>query len=555
MVRPASDPPSAPTPSTGSTAQLDLRRLPWARPLATDYAFNFAGVADFFAGDPSQEADWADAIRRAQQHPRRRAELADIIAAQQTRRAAPSAARAAAARLAEVDTVAVVTGQQAGLFGGPLYTLLKALSALQLAAQVQARHGVPTVAVFWVDSEDHDWDEVRACTVLDAAMTPVTVALPERHGDAVPVARVTLDASVDAAIATLEQTLPPTDFTAGVLADLRASYVAGVGMSDAFGRWLERVLGPHGLVVYDASDPAAKPLAAPVFAHELAHPGVTTTLATATGTRLAARGYHAQVHPTADATALFSLAGGRRSIRCHGDQFMIGDTAVEAAQVREEASAHPEQFSPNVLLRPLVQDTLFPTICYVGGPSELAYLGQLKDVYAHFGVPMPLVHPRGTATLLDAGARRFLTRSGLPIEAFQSQDESALNQWLESQIPATVEAAFGHAERAIAESMEAVIAAMPSVDPTLESTSRSTLTRMQQDLRSLHGKMITAAKRRDETLRRQFTRTRAVTFPGGTPQERTICVIGFLNLYGPALVDRLLADVLPSLGHHTLVFL
>ena len=225
----------------------------------------------------------------------------------------------------------------------------------------------------------------------------------------------------------------------------------------------------------------------------------------------------------------------------------------EPARGMQEAAATPSAFSPNVLLRPIVQDTLFPTICYVAGPNELAYLGQLRGVYDRFGVAMPLMYPRASATLVDAAAMRFLAKYRLPLEALQPQDELALNQLLESQIPPAVEASFSGASASIAQSMQSLIDAIPALDPTLEGAARSTLGRMQHDLQTLHGKMIHAAKKRDETLRRQFIRTRALAFPDGHAQERTIGFVSFLNQYGPALVDRLAEELPLDMGHHWIV--
>lgn len=532
---------------------IDVRRFPWIRRLAADYAYDFPSVEPFFAGNPTQSSAWADAIRRTQAHTRDRAGIAAILAAQQARRGAPAASVAAARKLADGQTVAVLTGQQAGLFGGPLFTLLKALTALKLAAQVERDHKVPAVAIFWIDAEDHDWDEVRSCSVYDSALAAHSVALPGRSADHAPVATVQLDQHITAALDQLEQLLPATEFRPALMADLRAAYAEGRGMADAFGRWMERVLGDRGLIVYDASDPAAKPLAGPLFVSELSKPGETATLAGRAGAQLVSRGYHSQVHAHDDGLALFHMQGGRRAIRQQDGAFVAGDVSVPQAAMVREAATSPASFSPNVLLRPVVQDTLFPTICYVAGPNELAYLGQLRGVYDRFGVPMPLMYPRASATLLDAPAMRFLAKYGMPIEALQPQDESALNQLLESQIPPAVESSFTNASAAVDSSMQAIIDAIPALDPTLEGATRSTLGRMQHDLQSLHNKMIQAAKRRDETLRRQYIRTRALAFPDGHAQERTIGFVSFLNQYGPALVDRLEQELPLDMGHHWIV--
>ena len=162
-------------------------------------------------------------------------------------------------------------------------------------------------------------------------------------------------------------------------------------------------------------------------------PGETVQLAALAGSDLAARGYHAQVHAQDDSLALFHLdRRRRRAIRQQDGSFVVGDAAVRRRRRwSSRRRERPAGFSPNVLLRPIVQDTLFPTICYVAGPNELAYLGQLRGVYEQFGVPMPLMYPRASATLLDSAALRFLTKYKLPLEALQAQDEAALNELLE----------------------------------------------------------------------------------------------------------------------------
>jgi bacillithiol biosynthesis cysteine-adding enzyme BshC len=313
------------------------------------------------------------------------------------------------------------------------------------------------------------------------------------------------------------------------------------------------VLGPRGLIVFDSSDPAAKPLAADVFVRELTSPGETSKLAIAAGADLVARGYHGQVQPQDAGVALFHLDGGRRPIRQHDGQFVVGDETFSPSALIELAKTAPTAFSPNVLLRPLVQDTLFPTICYVAGPNELAYLGQLRQVYERFGIPMPLMYPRSSATLVDSGALRFLQKYKLPLEALQPQDESSLNQLLEAQIPTSVEDSFSGVSHAIETTMGRLVQTIPALDPTLQGAAQSTLGRMQHDLSSLHNKIIQAAKRRDETLRRQYMRARALAFPMGHAQERTIGFVSFLNQYGPALIDRLVTELPLDPGHHWIV--
>jgi bacillithiol biosynthesis cysteine-adding enzyme BshC len=551
--------PAAAAPQTGEpTARtgIDLRRFPWVKRLAADYAYAFNGLAPFFSGNPADPSAWAVAIARTQAHPRQREQLARAIAGQQTRRGAPPEAVAAAGRLADARTVAVLTGQQAGLFGGPVYTLLKAITAMKLADEVSRRHAVRAVAVFWIEGEDHDWDEVRSCTVLGEDLACRTIELPQRApADPVPVATIQLDDHITTALQELEQALPASEFRDGLLADLRAAYTPGTGMADAFGRWIERVLGPRGLVVYDASDRETKTAVSQVFVRELSTPGETAASATKAGAELTAKGYHAQVQAADGGLSLFHVGGAeaRRPIRQENGQLHIGDASYTPAALAREAAERPASFSPGVLLRPIVQDSLFPTVCYVAGPSELAYLGQLRGVYEHFGVPMPIVYPRASATLIDSTASRFLSRYQFPLEALQAQDESALNELLKSHIPPEVDETFAATGSTIELEMQRVIDALLRLDPTLEGAARNTIGKMQHDLENLHGKTIQAAKRKNDTLRRQFLRTRALVFPNGHAQERTVGFVWFLNQYGPALVERLW-DALPiEMGQHWVI--
>ena len=528
--------------ATSARLPIDIRRFPWIRRLAADYAFDFARLSPFFAGNPADAAAWRDAIARAQRHPRNREALADLLEVQQRRRGAPPEAIAATARLRDANSVAVVTGQQAGLFGGPLYALLKAVTTLRLAERVQADHGVGAVAIFWVEGEDHDWDEVKTCNVLDSelALRPVTLATPAGANET-SVARLRLDGSVVPALEQLESVLQSTEFTPGVFERLRRAYRSGTGMVDAFAVLLESMFGPRGLIVYDAADAAAKPLVADLFAREVQYPGRTARLAREAGEALQAQGYHAQATPQEGSIALFHLNSTRAPL--HG----------EGPALVDEVRRFPERFSPNVLLRPLVQDTLFPTVCYVSGPNELGYLGQLRAVYDAFGVPMPLIHQRATATIVDSNTMRFLSKHEFPFEALRARDEGRLNELLEAQLPRLVESSLQDALQSAEARMQTLALHVKQVDPTLEGAVNSTLSRMQDDLKKLHGKIIQAAKRKDETLRRQYHHAQAQAFPGGHPQEREVGFIYFVNKYGPGLVDRLNDELPLDMGVHWVV--
>jgi bacillithiol biosynthesis cysteine-adding enzyme BshC len=530
---------------------VDLRDFPSTRRFNLDYVYDFSRLSEFFAGDPSRPEAWEAAITRVRDRKRSREALASIVAAQQLERGAPDAARGAATRLTDTSSVAIVTGQQAGVFGGPLYTLLKAVMTVRLADEVSKTYRLPVVPVFWIDSEDHDWAEVSTSRVLDRDLALRRVTVPGADGAGVaPVARVRLPASVSASIDALRDALPPTEFTDQLLVDLADAYRPGMGISAAFGRWIERLLGPQGLVVFDGADPAAKPLVSSVFQRELEEPARTAALAAEAGRALVERGYHMQVTPAPDSVSLFYLNSARLPIRVRDGALAVGDETRALDALRAEAETEPAHFSPNVVVRPIVQDTLFPTIAYVAGPNEMAYLAQLRRVYEYFDVPMPLVVPRASATILDSAAARFLTRYDLRLHDLRPPDESTLNRLLESRLPASVEQAFAGVRLAVTDGMTTLIGAVPAIDATLEGAARSTLGRIEHDLKALHTKIIHAAKKRDETLHRQFTRAQAQAFPEGDAQERAVGSISFLNRFGPSLVEHLRNELPLEPGCH-----
>ena len=531
---------------------VNYQRLSWTSRLARDYSYAFEKVADHYASPPGANGNWSNIIK-ARQSLRPDTAVSDVLEKQLVGRQAPTAALDAVKQLRHQESVAVVTGQQAGLFGGPLFTILKALTAIKLARQLADQYRVPVVPVFWVDGEDHDLEEIAHCSVIDTnlALQKTTLPLDEQKG--VPASSIRLDETIASTIASLEGSLSPTEFTEQLINDLKAAYRPGVRLVESFARWLDQLFGHHGLVIYDASDVAMKPFVQQLFMEELKHPGRTSRLAATAGAELESSGYHAQVAPAHDAVALFRIDGTRQAIKIAGDDFRVGTQTLTADEIFTELEQRPSSFSPNVLLRPITQDVLFPTIAYVSGPSELGYLGQLRQVYETFNIPMPVIYPRATATVVDMATLKFLDRYKVDFCELHAQDDSLLNALLTSQIPTEVEQALQDAEQTITERLNTLNNVVQKIDPTLAGTVKSTRGRMEKDLRSLRTKIIQAAKRRDETLRRQFNRARSQAFPSGEPQERAVAGVYFLNKYGSAFINRLFEELPIDPGDHWLL--
>ena len=540
--------------SIGESVQtLDSRAFSWTNPVLNRYVHDFASVSSLFSGNSAVADDWRTTIRRVVASRVGVPTSVSVLLPQLAGRRAPTAALDAAARLARPGAVAVVTGQQAGLFGGPLYTLLKAITALRLARWVEAEFDAPAVPIFWVESEDHDWAEIRSATFLDrhASLASATAIDPPGAG-VQPVAALEL-CDGDPVLKTLADQLAPTEFSGSLLDMLGRHYRPGTGVVRAFAGWMDELLGSEGLVVFEAHDPAAKPLAGSIFARELEYPGRTAALVRRRATLLRSMGFEPQVEPAEHVPCLFYLNDRGRHPLGRSDGNADGDSEITTLQ--REVAERPQRFSPNVLLRPIVQDRLFPTVCYVAGPSELVYQSQLKDVYASFELEPPLIHPRLSATLLDASAARFLTRYGLSVADLHADHESILRKLVARELPPGLEDIFVSAERALIEQVAGLRPVVAQVDQTLAGAVDTSIAHVRQVLVNLQGKAFQAAKRKNETLRRQLDRTQTLVFPGRVPQERGLSALTFLNRHGLALRDRLLElDPFSAGRHHVLTF-
>lgn len=496
----------------------------------------------------------AAAAERATSLDRPLAEVADALARQQEARGSSLAAGRARA-LAEPGATAVVTGQQPGLFGGPLFVLWKALATTQVARRLEQRRDRPVVAVFWVASDDHDFAEVRSTSLIDASGSIRTLRYAPRDE---PVGRpawaVRLDDTLEPLLEDLSATLPAGALGRDeVLSLVRECYRPGVVLSEAFGRLLSRVV-PE-LVVLDPADPELKRLMRPVLARELQERSPTSRLALESGRALLAAGYHQQVPVRPGFLNLFTVFDGQRRA------LALSNGLVEVRGTRERWSAEealrrleadPLLWSPAALLRPLAQDFLLPTAAYIGGPAEIAYHAQIAGAYADFGIPRPALLPRPSVTLVEPPQARALAAEQIGLGDLADDPERLLSRWAREDHP-EVESAFAGAREALEREMAKVEEALAARDPTLRAAAISARGRVLFPLRALHEKALRALKKRDQGRAERLRRTRDALLPGGALQERGLGLVGPLGRHGLALVRDLAGLVDPMASGHQVV--
>ena len=520
-----------------------------------------AFFASFIAGEssavallpsrPLDPAAWDDAVRRAG---RRRvpAGLSDELR-RQAAALPPSPARDRNLEaLCEDGAAVVATGQQVGLFLGPLYTLHKAATAVARARWLSERTGRPCIPLFWLQTEDHDWAEVARAEVLLPSGRRALELPAEAPGEArVSMAERLLPPAVDGLSAALADELAPFPHGAEVSAMLRRHYRAGNPPGAAFAGVLSELFAGEGLVLVDPRTPAMARLAAPVVRRAVeCHAEVSATLA-ARAAELAAHGFAEQVHTRPEASLAFFHPrgpGGPRYRLVRGREgWSTPEGPVADADLRARLDADPLWFSTSALLRPLVQDALFPTAAYLGGPAECAYFAQLPPLYRLFGLEMPLIAPRARLRVVDEPTRRQLDRLGLAPEDAELPREETLSRLVArpAGLPppeALRERLLGPLEREIESLSPALCALGAGMERNVRRTRRHSVLAVQR----LVTRVERAVAARDRVTAERLDRVLQALRPGGAPQERVDAFPALAARAGPqALVSALVAAAAP----------
>jgi bacillithiol biosynthesis cysteine-adding enzyme BshC len=522
--------------------------------LFLDYLSAAPSAAGFYAGGFDLAAI-AQAAQRTQSYPRDRLALSAALVAQQRARGADAAA-VAAEQLEDPHSVAIVTGQQAVLFGGPLFVLYKALAVMRVAAALEEAHSGPVVPVFWVASDDHDFAEIRQTTVLDDDGHLRSLRYnPHHEPTGQPASEIALDDTIVGLVDELAVALPAGPNREALIAQVAGAYRPGETIASAFARLLSSWL--PGLIVLDPSDPALKRLMAPILSREIREDSPSSQCSAAVAVRLKQAGYHQQVPVREGFFNVFTVLDGERhalgardgAVEVRGTDLRL-TTEVAVARL----AADPGAWSPGVLLRPVAQDHLLPTAAYIGGPAEIAYHAQIGPSYERFGVPRPALLPRPSLTLVEAAQSRALRTEKLSLVDLESDPQGIVARWAKESYP-DVEAAFARARVALERELGELEATLTAIDPTLGRAAESARGRALHQVGTLHEKSIRALKKRDNTRAERLKRTRDALFPGGSLQERGLSQVVPLARHGESLIREIGARLDPWAKGHQVLFL
>jgi bacillithiol synthase len=520
------------------TQCLAYSEIPHTTRLFADFLSYSPKIQKFYPRSPNF-SEWLHQETPAHRYDaQRRAQVSDILERLNRGWDASEKTIANIARL-RAGASAAVTGQQVGLFGGPMFSIYKALTAVKLADEATVA-GVDTVPVFWLATNDHDLAEVNH-TALPAPNAALQTLSSASHGvDDAPVGTIHFTDEIEAVVQSAAEILGDTPVTQF----LRESYRPGETLGSAFARLFERLFADWGVVLLDPCDPELQKIAAPIYSVAIERAAKIDEALFARGKELEAAGYHQQVKVTPSSTLLFTIRDGtrvpiHRRLNGNSTEFLVREEKISQAELLTQIADTPENFTPNVLLRPILQDHLLPTLTYTGGAAEVAYFAQVAVVYQELLGHVTPILPRFSATLIEPKAQSLLERYHMSLpDLFQGEEK--LRERIAAEIlPPELQQAFDQAGKSVERSFEAVRSALLNLDKTLAEAADNAKSKIQHQLETLRGRAGRAELRQTELAARHAQQLSTALYPNKTLQEREIAAIYYLARHGTDLLHEI----------------
>ncbi len=523
-----------------------FEKLPFSN-LFCDYIRQSEKLSSFYNGHPFDDEQ---VIKAAGSYDFRgdRNRSADALLSFNKKFDAPEITISQIEKLRDPESLAVVTGQQLTLYGGPLFTAYKTLTAIIYAKKWQKLLGRPIIPVFWMADEDHDYEEAGEIGLLNDD-TWEKLALPNGKSGK-PVGRELLGKSYTAFEAKLLKMFPESDFSNELIADIKKFYSEDDTFRDAFGRWFLHLFARHGIILAGSDDPDIKKLTFEPMLNAAENHSELFNQLDSQSSDLEKFGYNRQALVQDSNLFFIDPKNGRLKLEHEGGKWFSGNGLIwDNDELLNEIRQYPEKFSPNVFIRPLMQDRLLPSIAYVSGPGELAYYGQMKKTYEWMQQPMPIMIPRFSATLIEPAIDRIMKEVPFEMHEYSGRIEGLESRFLHRTADFDVEGIFKKWHDQARTITDASKGQISQIDPTLEASADKAGTIFENELENLKKKVYRSIKKKKSIQINRIIRIKENLYPGGSLQERQIAMIFYMNKYGPDLWDRLLvtlADELPD---------
>jgi bacillithiol synthase len=518
---------------------LPFQRIPHSTRLFLDYLTYVPAVRGLYPRSPLFSEWLKDEATRVRDDDTRRRKVSDILERQNRAWEASPKTLMNIERLRQ-GALATVTGQQIGLFGGPLFSIFKALTAVKLAEQATAA-GVECVPIFWLATEDHDLAEVNHASLLSEQGLPERFVTESRGVENAPVGSVRFGAEIEPVVERAARLLGDAEATGW----LREAYRPGETLGSGFARLYTRLFADWGVVLLDPADKDLHDLAKPLFRAAIERSSELDEALLGRGRALEAAGYHQQVKVTSATTLLFHVQDGARTVirrksnGANGGEFILSEQRVSKAELLDRIERAPEEFNSNVLLRPVVQDYLLPTLAYTGGAAEVAYFAQVAVVFEQLLGRVTPVVSRFSATLVEPKAQRLLERYGLGLAELFHGPEKLREIIAGRTLPSDLQARFAETKGALEKSLAALREALAKLDSTLADAASNAESKMLHQLSQLEGRAARAELLRNEVITNHADALSSALFPHKALQEREVAGVSFVARYGPGLLRDL----------------
>ena len=533
---------------------LPFSKIPHTTRLFTDFLDFPSSVRSFYPRSPHFLEWLKEEIPNQRYDAQRRQRVSDVLERQNKAWGASEKTLENLARF-RAGACATVTGQQVGLFGGPLFALFKALTAVKLAQEARAA-GIDCVPIFWLATEDHDLEEVSRTEVLGADgllqdLSTFTKAAPDAS-----VGTIQFGSELEALVQQAAELLGDTP----IVDSIKKSYRPGETFGSAFAKLFASLFADWGVILLDSADSELHAICQPIFHAAIEKAAEIDDVLLRRGKALESAGYHQQVKVTPSSTLVFTYRNGARTPihrvangRPDSYDFVVDQERLSQSELLSRISAAPDQFSANVLLRPVLQDYLLPTLAYTGGSSEVAYFAQAAVVYEKLlGHVTPII-PRFSATLVEPKADRLLERYGLNLpDLFHDHLREKLAQ---RTLPDELQSAFESANAGLEKSLSAIRDALAKLDPTLVEASNRARSKMQHQLEHLRASAARAELRQTELLSRHADVITSMLYPNKSLQERELGGVYFLAKYGIDLLQQIYSAIHTDCLDHQVIHL
>ena len=520
---------------------ISSTHLPKSNKLYKTYINDFDSLSEYYAVNyrsPEAIQAHANTIRQAD-YPRR--QISAILKKQNQNWGSSEIVQQNAAMIGEPESLVVVTGQQVGIFGGPLFILYKALTCIKLAEKLSTQLQKKVIPIFWLAADDDDVAEINQLTVLTQQNTLSPFSCSFDTEERKPVAGIHLTENILKCHEVFADTVFDSEFKGDILSALRDAYAIGQSLPDAFARWLTYLLSEFGLVILNPADTQIRSLAAKIFLQEIENDSPSTMAAMATSSKLSEAGFPVQVPLRPGRFNLFYVDEYRHAMAKKNGHFTSTDGTVHfsvsdfIAAIKEK----PEQFSPNVIMRPIVQDSILPNLAYVAGPAEVSYFAQLRDVYEKFNIRMPIIYPRKSVTILEKKIKRVLDKHDLELEDFWGNSDELMTQVVRHATPEGIFEPVLTAKDQLNVSLGELKNRVVSLDATLSGFIDKERHKIIHQLELIEKKIVQASKRQNEILQQQLSKASHSLYPNQKLQERELSYIPFLCKYGKTFIQHL----------------